>query len=318
MIRENKYLVEKEIDLFKFVLSNCLYIHSEQEVMELLASSRVLINGQTASKNILLKKEDIIIILTPRELEPKVKEDFSILFEDEYFFAVNKPAPLPIHPAGKYYFNTLTNLLEESGFKEFYPVNRLDRETTGVVLFAKTKEMAKKLGELFLKKEVQKTYVAVCCGTVGEDLFKIDLPLIKKNIGEFRNHVVVDENGKQSLTEIKKICSNELFSILEVKPLTGRSHQIRVHLSSIGFPIVGDKEYGLYPELFSKFSRNILDSSEVMEKLLVNNHLLHCKQIQFNHPQTGKEICIKAPLFEEMKEFIMTQFNDDLLARILH
>jgi len=318
MIRENKYVVTTNTSLCEFILSTCSFIHGEEHFRKLLSAKRILFNGVLAPENIFVTKDDQITILTPRELEPKVNTNFEILFEDEYFFAVNKPAPLPIHPAGKYYFNTLTNLLKESGFKDFYPVNRVDRETTGVVLFAKTKEMAKKLGELFLKKEVQKTYIAVCCGTVGEDLFKIDLPLIKKNIGEFRNHVVVDENGKQSLTEIKKFCSNELFSILEVKPLTGRSHQIRVHLSSIGFPIVGDKEYGLYPELFSKFSRNILDSSEVMEKLLVNNHLLHCKQIQFNHPQTGKEICIKAPLFEEMKEFIITQFNDDLLARILH
>ncbi len=309
MVRENKYVVEKETELVEFILTNCLYIHSEQEVQGLLASFRILIDGQKASTNTLLNEGDILTILTPRELEPKVNTNFEILFEDEWFFAVNKPAPLPIHPAGKYYFNTLTNSLEEKGFKDFFPVNRIDRETTGIVLFAKTKDMAKKLGRLFLNKGVYKEYVAVCCGNLEDDFFQIDLPLIKKNLGDFRNHVVVDGDGKHSITEVKKICSNNNFSLVRIMPLTGRSHQIRVHLSSIGFPIVGDKEYGPYPDLFTKFSKGNLDETELKERLLATHHLLHCNKLEFIHPQTQNKMLIEANMFQEMNSFINLNFD---------
>jgi len=313
-VRKDEFQIDESQSLIDFLINNLSFINSEQDCNKLISEKRILVNEKIISENINLVEKDVVCILTPQEFEPKINSDFEIIYQDEFLFAVNKPAPLPVHPAGKYYFNTLTNLLKEKIYvenldiKEFYPVNRLDRETTGIVLFAKTKEIAAKLGNLFERKEINKKYVAVCFGKIIEKHFVIDKPLLKTNFEEFRNHVVVDEKGKPSTTIVNLIKSNNKFSLVEINLLTGRSHQIRVHLASVGFPIVGDKEYGKYPYIFIKFNKNEISENEIVEKLLTRHQLLHCEEISFVHPISNKKLIICAKMPEDMKIFINENF----------
>jgi RluA family pseudouridine synthase len=308
-LRENQIIISKEDTLFNSLLENFSFIKNIDDCIKLINQKRILINGEICQdENIFVKKEYIISILTPREFEPKINENFDIIYEDEYLFAINKPPHLPIHPAGKYFFNTLTNLIKEkTNIKEFYPVNRLDRETSGIVLFAKDKVTAKELGELFFNCEVQKEYLAICYGRINTPTFLIDKSLSKGEFQGIRNHVFVDENGKESQTEVEVILSNENFSLVIAKPKTGRSHQIRVHLASIGHPIVGDKEYGIDPQIFARYTITG-DLTEAKEKLLTDNHFLHCQKVIFFHPKKGFELELTAQTPENMQIFINKNF----------
>ncbi|MGE0792924.1 MAG: RluA family pseudouridine synthase [Candidatus Woesearchaeota archaeon] len=304
--RENKFVVNENIKLVNFLSQHCPYL--ENKFLDLFKENRIKVNGKFVFEDVELSVGDFIIIVTPRELEPKVNTEFEIIYEDEWFFAVNKSAPLPVHPAGKYYFNTLTNLLIEKGVGDFYPVNRLDRETTGIVIFAKNKEMATKLGNLFSKNNVKKKYLAVCFGKMKEKNFVVDEPLLKKEFKEIRNHVVVDVEGKKCETEFNVLKSNDKFSLVEVKPKTGRSHQIRVHLAYIEHPIVGDKQYGIDESIFSRFSKENISDEEILKKVLTLNHLLHCFEIEFVHPVTKEIVKICAEMSKDMKTFINKNF----------
>jgi len=224
---------------------------------------------------------------------------------------------LPVHPAGKYYFNTLTSLIlrnenilfEGCKLKNLFPINRLDRETSGLVVFAKSSSLAAKLQHIFSSSDTLKKYSAIVFGKTLPS-WVVDKPLAKKQFGEIRNHMVVDNSGLPSKTSFKTLKSFDSFSLIEAILHSGRRHQIRAHLSFNQTPIVGDKQYGLHPELFVDFVSNPSLVSDIECVLLVGSvrQLLHCSNISFFHPVTSVLLDFTAPSPNDFNYFL-NKFN---------
>jgi 23S rRNA pseudouridine1911/1915/1917 synthase len=205
-----------------------------------------------------LLKGDIVHVLSTRSKEPEVNFNYQILYEDRDLIVINKPPQLPVHPAGRYFFNTLLIHLKTRGFtsesnseKDYYLVHRIDKETSGVLLLAKTREACNALTAQFRNRETDKYYLAIVHGIPSQDAFDVTNAIGKKKnsaIGLKMYSVPETEGGLSALTHFEKIESRSQFTLLACFPRTGRQHQIRVHADLAGFPLVGDKLYGMSEE----------------------------------------------------------------------
>ena len=226
----------------------------------------------------------------------------SIIFEDENILAIDKPAHLLVLPDR--YNQTLPNLYnmlkEEIG--EIFVVHRIDKETSGVIAFAKNAETHAKLNSQFEQREVEKTYQAIVHGTPKDDNGIVDIP-----ISESQRHpgiMKVDEKrGKPSKTIYKVIERFDGYALVEVKPATGRMHQIRVHLASVGLPIICDRIYGDgKPFFLSQVKPKYF--SEGDEKPLLSRTALHAESISFVHPKTSERMSFTAEMPKDMRSVL--------------
>lgn len=294
LIRTNNYTVDDSTSLIPFLLKTCSFLYVPSDIFKLCSQKRLLVNGILVVGDIPLFKGDLVELLTPQKYEPFVSEDIELLYEDDYFFMINKPSFLPVHPTGKYFFNTLSSLVERKlNLPSLYPYNRLDRETSGIVIFAKRAEFVSLLQNI----SIDKWYCALVFGLV-ESAGEISAPLLKKTVGDLRHRMVVDSKGKSALTKFNLISSNDRYSLLRIKLLTGRKHQIRVHLSHLDHPLVGDKFYGSHPELLVAYAKQISppSDSELIEKLGATRQMLHCYKIEFVHPKTGNLVSVASEI----------------------
>lgn len=201
-----------------------------------------------------------------------------IIYEDEWLLVVDKPGGLLVIPSPKKESRTLTNILnadlEQRGISSYrlHPCHRLDRETSGLIIYAKGKSMQKKLMQEFKKRKVKKIYLAFVKGWVNHDYGKIDYPI----------------EGSPAVTKYRVLIKNKDFSILEVIPLTGRTNQIRIHLKRIGHPILGETKYA--------FRRDF--------KIKVKRLFLHAQALEFFHPITKKNLSLSSPLPLDMRDFL--------------
>lgn len=239
----------------------------------------VILNRQS-EKMITRVKEGDILSVTVKEkvniIEPS-KIPLDILFEDEDIIVVNKPYNMPVHPSKNHVSDTLANGLknylgEDAGI---HIITRLDRDTSGIVLASKNPHTAKILTDEMKNGNIQKEYIAVVNGCPAPLMGVIDAP-IDRDTGIKRK---VSQNGKPALTEYEVMKKGE-FSALKLIPKTGRTHQIRVHLSYLGCPIYGDSMYGA-PQKGERTR-------------------LHCRKLEFTHPETKKKTVIVAPIPEDM------------------
>jgi 23S rRNA pseudouridine1911/1915/1917 synthase len=206
-----------------------------------------------------LQHNDVVHVLSRRKPEPAVNFDYTVLYEDADILVVDKPANLPVHPAGKYFFHTLLIHLKTSGFQNsleservFYLVHRIDKETSGVLLLAKTKAACAILTSQFKERLTHKYYLAIVKGAPKTDTFQVGSAIgkIKGSRVGLKMYAVPEENGGQSaLTHFEKVETRTgpqgTFSLMACFPRTGRQHQIRIHGELAGIPLVGDKIYGL-------------------------------------------------------------------------
>lgn len=201
---------------------------------------------------------DVVSVLSVRKPEPPVNFDYKILYEDEHIAVIDKPPNLPVHPAGRFFFHTLLVHLKTHGFQDnleaerkFYLVHRIDKETSGVLLLAKTKEACNRLTSQFRNRETEKYYLAIVHGVPNRQEFEVATPIGKPpqaRIGLKMYALPEAEGGLPSLTRFKVIESRGPYTLLAAYPKTGRQHQIRAHADIAGFPLVGDKVYGLAEE----------------------------------------------------------------------
>lgn len=241
-------------------------------------------------------------------VEPEVDEKITIIYEDDGFIAINKTGNLPVHPSGRYFNNTLVALLERRFGCKVYPVHRLDRETSGVMILTFNGKRAGLLSEALSKGS--KEYLALVHGIFPEDELIIDLPLGRDTESAVAKKRKAWPGGnEQALTRFRKNLQAGDIALVRCFPQTGRLHQIRAHLAAAGYPIVGDKLYGRDETAFLKFIREGM-TAELQDILLLPRSALHAARLAFRHPQTGKELILRAPLPKMFVDLIRKQKAD--------
>jgi len=253
-----------------------------------------------------LKNGDLITYDGRDSAEPAVDANYSVLYEDEHLLAVNKPGNLPVHPAGIFYHNTLLSILQKQYNHKLYLLHRLDRETSGVIILAKNVSVASEINKVF--NTVGKTYIALVQGVPERDVFTTEVPLgFDTESGIEHKRIARVTNDEKACTTFVRIASFNGLSLLKAVPLTGRQHQIRVHLKYEGYPIVGDKLYGCDETVFHEFMKNG-HTKDIERKTGFRRSALHSRSITFWHPIMHKKIRIKAPLLDDMRALIQEKW----------
>jgi 23S rRNA pseudouridine1911/1915/1917 synthase len=252
---------------------------------------------------------DVITIFRDPPPEPEVPTDFAVLFEDDELYVVDKPSGLPVHPTARFFRNTLTWLLRQRyGDGRPLLVHRLDRETSGVLVCAKTKDSERCLKRQFAERTVKKEYLAIVRGAPAFGATVIDIPLGPASGSEIRIRMGPrqDAQGQAARTAITVLEKLEGCSLVSARPLTGRQHQIRAHLAAIGHPVIGDKIYGEDEHLFIDFVEGemTLDS---WRRLELRRHALHAHRVELVHPSSGEAVAFESPLADDLAEFLATR-----------
>ncbi|MDD5169633.1 MAG: RluA family pseudouridine synthase [Syntrophales bacterium] len=281
------------------------YLTKSQWEKEIL-DGNVSLNGETALNPMTeLKGGEILVYDGHAIIEPPIDEKISILYEDEWFVAVDKSGNLPVHPAGRYFNNTLVSLLEDRYRRRVYPVHRLDRETSGVILLAFDSDSTGKLSDSLSKGS--KEYLALVHGDFPEHEIMVDLPLGRDMDSVIRKKRKAWHGGTESaVTRFRKVLTTGDISLVRCFPETGRLHQIRAHLLSTGFPIVGDKLYGKDETAFLTFIEHGLTPA-IERLLLLPRSALHNAKVVFHHPQDERQMIIRAPLPKMFAECIISR-----------
>lgn len=319
-------------------MGNRFSYYSRNKWQDLIGQGLVLVNGKRIKYTSDIKKGDEIIYHLIGLKEPDIDKNIQIIYDDGDLIIANKPANLPVIPSGKYYYNTLHTIMEEKFKCRINMLNRIDRETSGCVVLSRGHESASKFCAMHNRNNnrnnnnIKKTYIAVA------ELSEAKLLEIEKNSNNFKENIkknikenfIVEgymeeignpfyrryqilhkekkENSKYSKTKFKILKKFGKYAVIKAKLYTGRMHQIRVHLHSMGLYMLGDKIYGKYgPKVFDSFIKN-----SVIPKDFFNRQALHSYKLEFNHPITNKPIKVKAPLPNDLKELILKIKNKEL------
>ncbi|MBI5345773.1 MAG: RluA family pseudouridine synthase [Chlamydiae bacterium] len=297
-IESNTITVSKEEEGVRIdkLLSDRYVAKSRTYFQNLIENGCVLLNGEKTKKRIEAKLGDEIEIFFQASpdisLEPE-EIPLDILYEDEHLLAINKPAGMVVHPApgnwSKTFVNALLfhckNLADIDNSLRPGIVHRLDKDTSGILLAAKTIETHQKLIESFQKRDIEKEYLTIVLGKNQNAI--INAPIGRHPIK--RKEMTVLETGKEAITEIKTLAFNEKLSLLLVLPKTGRTHQIRVHLKHLKTPVLGDDLYG---------------NANLNKQYKAARQLLHAYKLKFTHPITQAPMELIAPIPEDFKKFL--------------
>lgn len=285
---EETLFVKEGGDRIDKYLSKIYPERSRNYFQKLIKENYITVNSSPIKPKYILKDNDKISINYPQIAETNYSDlPLDIIYEDKNILVVNKPAGLIVHPINQYQTNTLLDIIlskyPEMKKKKWLIrpalVHRLDKDTSGLLLVAKTPVMQKYFMEQFYQKKIQKVYYGIVFGEFKEKRGIIKAPL-KRDLTN-PSKIIISTIGKIAETEFVVKKKIKGFSFLEIKPLTGRTHQIRVHLASIGHPVVGDKIY----------SKNRLE--------IAKRQMLHSYKLTFYYPKVKKEVSFVAPLPED-------------------
>ena len=260
-----------------------------------------------------VRAEQCILLWRPPWDEEAEPTDMPILVEDDHVLAVSKPAGIVVHPTARYYASTVIKRLEARRPGErIFPAHRLDRETSGVLLLTKTPEADRKVKIQFeARTSVTKRYLAISWGQIDTSRILIEKPMMLDPDAKYKVKMRISREGEGGLSaatdcEILGVRTSPLtgrpYSLVRCDLLTGRQHQIRLHLSSVGLPIVGDKLYGPDDALFARGVDGQL-TPEDNALLELPRHALHAAELTLDHPLTGARLHIQAPLPAELQAF---------------
>ena len=297
-IKENRVRKEESGKRLDSYIASLDFNLSRMRVKKLIAEGNILVNDRCEKESYKIKENDTITIQIeePKEVSVKAEEiPLDIIYEDNDIIVVNKEKGMVVHPGNGNYNGTLVNAIMAhakdslSGIGgELRPgiVHRIDKDTSGLLIVAKNDEAHINLSEQIKNHEVKKIYTALVRGNVIEDEATIDMPIGRSK--EDRKKMAVDLNGKNAVTHIKVIKRYGKYTLLRVKIDTGRTHQIRVHLSKIGYPIIGDEVY-----------------SNGKNEWNVHGQMLHSTVLEFKHPISGKLMHLEAPLPKYFEEILL-------------
>ncbi len=279
-------------------------------VQKLIDEGRVLVDGKAVPSRYQLKGGEIIQITVVPPPQPDLKgEDIplDIVFEDDCLAVVNKPAGMVTHPGAGNFSGTLVNALIYH-LKNLSPiagadrpgiVHRLDKDTSGLLVIAKKDDVYLSLQKQIQEKSLKRTYTALVCGHLPEDEGEINLP-IGRSLKDRTRMVVTNVASREAVTGWKLLDRFRAYDLVEVRLMTGRTHQIRVHFAHLGHPVFGDPEYGGR----EKWHRGIFAPERPLAKqllALIDRQALHAKQISFVHPVTNELMTFDAPLPKDFK-----------------
>lgn len=270
-------------------------------------------SNEVLHKNSLRVHEgQVLIIRRPAPVEPPVLLDYGVLHQDEDLFVIDKPGNLPVHPSARYHRHTLTALLRRrlGPGHGWEMAHRLDRETSGVMVFGRRNGSGPRLKGSFVRREVEKEYLALVAGRF-EGSREIDIPLGPAKNSEILIKVgrrELDDGGLPALTHVESLAHGTMrgspISLVRCRPRTGRTHQIRVHLAEIGHPLVGDKIYAVSEQEFLDVVEHGRPVAELEAKLGLWRHALHARSLRLPHPSTGERVCFVAPWPSELAEIL--------------
>ena len=264
-------------------------------------ADKVLVNQAVRKGSYRLRENDVIHYFSPESEEPSVDKAIRILWEEAGVIAVYKPSNLPIHEGGAYNMNTFCQVLAEEKGPEWSPVHRLDRETSGLVLCANTTELRNDLSESLRTHAMEKTYFAIGIGETDKEKWVVEQPIGLSEESALRTKQAVRPDGAYSLTDFEVLERKKGFTLLKVKPKTGRTHQIRVHSAWSGLPLVGDKKY--CPDesvILEYFEKGFTEHTK--ENVYFDRLCLHATNLKFKHPVSGEECNIESPFPSDMLE----------------
>ncbi|MBI3844328.1 MAG: RluA family pseudouridine synthase [Planctomycetes bacterium] len=298
-------------------LSKRLQEYSRSYLQALIRTGGVLVNGVAVKASHTVSSGDLIRLTPASTDEPPISPQpipLDILHEDEAIVVVNKPPHLMVHPGAGNHTNTLVNALayhiqslsQVAGETRPGIVHRLDKDTSGVIVCAKTDIAHYKLARQFQERLMQKVYLAVVYGVMPLDSDVIQLPIGKSR----RNHekmMISPLYGKEATTTYTVLERFDGFTFVRVAPRTGRTHQISLHLSAIGFPVVSDPVYSQHRALlFSDIQPRHLQEGNFRDRTLISRQALHAHCLTLDHPTTGTRMSFVAELAPDMEELVRT------------
>jgi len=271
-----KYLLEQDISL--------------RLLKKMFKDKNIYVNGQKARKKYILKQGDIISLVIEDEVENSIPEpiDLDIIYEDYDILVLNKQPYMVVHPTKSHQQDTISNgvsfYFKSKGIKrKIRFVNRLDMNTSGILIVAKSAYAHQQLALQFIRNQVEKKYIAVVDGVVEKDEDIIELPIGRVDDTDIKR--VVMDNGEYAVTKYKVLERYDNATLLDVQIFTGRTHQIRVHLNHIGHPIIGDSLYNKTSEI-------------------IGRQALHSYYMKLKLPRGGREVEFKASIPEDINKLI--------------
>ena len=270
---------------------------SRTMVQKLIEDGEILVNGKEKKISYTVQLGDIIEINIPKPQETEIKPEnipLDIIYEDNDIIVVNKPKGMVVHPGNGNSDGTLVNAIMAickdslSGIGgKIRPgiVHRLDKDTSGLLIIAKNDIAHINMSNQIKDRQVKKIYIALVRGIVGEDEATINMPIGRST--KDRKKMAVRKDGKEAITHFKVLKRYNKYTLLEIKIDTGRTHQIRVHMSEIGYPVVGDMVY-----------------SKGKNEFKIEGQMLHAKSLDFKHPITGKKMHLETELPRYFKDIL--------------
>lgn len=280
---------------------------SRSFIQRLIDNGRVTVSGKTVKTSYKLKIGDEIKIEFPELKPPSVKPEpipLDIVYEDESVIVVNKSAGMVVHPAGGTYSGTLVNALLYhcrdtlsgiGGVERPGIVHRLDKDTSGLLMVAKDDFTHRHLSKQLKDRTIVRKYLALVKGNIKEDSKRIEMP-IGRHVSDRKKMSTKTRKGRLAITEFKVVERFGDYTLLEVRLKTGRTHQIRVHLSSIGHPVAGDRVYGKNKVQEARDKRQ-----EIME---IHRQMLHANTLGFIHPKTGGYLEFETSIPADMESIL--------------
>jgi 23S rRNA pseudouridine1911/1915/1917 synthase len=307
-MKERKMTMKIECDVsgvrLDAYLSDEIEDISRSYIQKLISSDEVLVNGKAAKAGYKLREGDVITITIPEpEATDALPEDIpiEIIYEDDHIIVVNKPRGMVVHPAPGNYTGTLVNALlyhcdgrlsSINGVERPGIVHRIDKDTSGILVVAKSDQAHRTLTDMFQRHDLLREYTAIVVGVIGENSARIDAPIGRHHADRQKMGVNL-RNGKEAVTHFTVVERFKRATLIKAVLETGRTHQIRVHMAYIGYPLAGDQTYG-------KGKRNFN----------IDGQALHAGKLAFNHPVTGEYLSFEVDPPREFQALLVELQNE--------